>query len=79
MIMKYDDLVDKFSNVQEAEYAEEYYQVKLSKVIGQILYLHKPIIITLPDGSWGHCCDQCHGYVFPCKTIEAIQDGLQVG
>ena len=79
MTMKYDDLLARFENIQEPEYAEEYFQVKLLRVLGKIVELHKPIVITLPDGSWGHCCDQCDGYVYPCQTIEAVENGIQPG
>ena len=42
-------------------------------VIAAILELHKPIEITLPDGSWGYCCNHCDGRSYPCKTIEVLK------
>jgi hypothetical protein len=45
-------------------------------VIGAVLELHKPIEITLPDGSWGYCCKHCDGYEYPCQTIELINAEL---
>jgi len=40
--------------------------------------LHTPQEITLPDGSWGVNCEHCDGYVYPCKTMVLVADGMGV-
>ena len=41
-----------------------------------VMQLHAPQEITLPDGSWGRNCVHCDGWIYPCKTMELISDGM---
>jgi hypothetical protein len=47
-------------------------------IICAVLELHKPQEITLPDGSYGVNCEHCDGWVYPCKTMILIADGIGV-
>jgi len=41
-----------------------------------VVELHEPQIITLPNGEWGANCKQCEGHYYPCKTISEVKNGL---
>jgi hypothetical protein len=53
-------------------------QIQLSVwlAIRDVLELHKPQEITLPNGDWGANCTECDGWEYPCPTIQAIEKEL---
>jgi len=42
----------------------------------EVVELHKPQDITLPNGEWGTNCIICDGWQYPCETIQAIEKEL---
>lgn len=49
---------------------------KTAKALARILTLHSEIEITLPNGEWGSCCQECQGFKFPCNTRLAIIEAM---
>ena len=47
------------------------------KALRAVVELHKPHNITLPDGYYGTDCSVCHGYQYPCPTIQKIIENLE--
>ena len=78
MTMIYDELLTDINKEidEKAFIPERYYPTRYLIALRAVVELHKPIEITLPDGSWGNCCNQCDGYVYPCQTIETMQVGI---
>jgi hypothetical protein len=50
---------------------------KQMKAIDEVMKLHKPQEITLPNGEWGTNCILCDGFDYPCETIQAIEKELR--
>jgi hypothetical protein len=66
--MTHDELLDKIRNKSELEDC----WMALQKVVE----LHKPQDITLPNGDWDQNCSLCDGWIYPCQTIQAIEEEL---
>lgn len=45
----------------------------LIDVINELIELHKPQEITLPNGEWGINCAECDRLDYPCNTIKIIK------
>lgn len=45
--------------------------------LANVLDLHKPQEITLPNGEWGESCVECDGWNYPCKTVEIMGKELE--
>ena len=47
--------------------------MKCTDLMIQIIRLHKPQEITLPNGEWGTNCAECNNeWNYPCRTIYLI-------
>ena len=70
--MTHEDLLD----VIDFDEGSEKYE-KVFAALRAVVELHKPHDITLPDGYYGTDCSVCHGYQYPCPTIQAIEKELK--
>ena len=48
----------------------------LDAALRAVVELHKPQDITIPNGEWGSNCIECDGWVYPCQTIQTIEEEL---
>ena len=44
------------------------------KPLLEVIKLHKPQEITLPNGEWGTNCVVCDKWEYPCSTIDTIME-----
>ena len=79
--MTHEELLAKIDNVGYA--TENGHTIETSRIVKQlsalraVVELHKPHDITLPNGYYGTDCSVCHGYQYPCPTIQAIEKELK--
>jgi hypothetical protein len=66
--MKYDDFLATIKTLTCSQQ---------ENALKEVIELHEPHEITLPDGSFGLNCDECDGWVYPCSTIEAVKQGMR--
>lgn len=68
--MIYDELLDKVKKFNPMGFYAT--SVILSQTLDDVIKLHKPQDITLPNGEWGTNCVECDKWNYPCLTIEVI-------
>ena len=73
--MTHDELLELIA-ANEEFYGDGTNRTPSWTALREVVELHKPQEITLPDGSWGTNCKLCDGWSYPCLTIEAVEKEL---
>jgi len=71
----YDELLEALKYQAEHKMGIKEHQSFIALV--DIVKLHKPQEITLPNGEWGDCCVECDGLNYPCSTIRFIEKAFE--
>jgi hypothetical protein len=75
--MTHDELLAYMNKeIDQAAWTKEYYPFKPLQALRAVVKLHKPQDITLPNGDWDQNCSLCDGWIYPCQTIQAIEEEL---
>jgi len=74
--MTHDELLDRIAQAGLEPYGNVM-PTHLVLALCEVVKLHKPQDITLPNGDWGTNCTQCDGWEYPCPTIQAIEKELK--